>query len=84
MSESDASNEREKFLRFYGPLHARWLDRCHRERMDPDEAAAVHLERALRRSGSLIGEDSPPDRNWHEAAVRLAAALKKYRGEMTD
>ncbi len=85
MSEPDSRNEREKFLRFYKPLHARWLDRCYSEDIDPSDAAAVQLERAMRREGSLIGEDSAPRRDWKAAALRLAAAWRKKRnGEDTE
>ncbi len=60
MSDQDSSNDREGRIRIPGPLYDRWLRRCHREGIDPDNAGAVWLERALRREGSLLSEDTPP------------------------
>lgn len=73
MSESD----RDGFVRIPPPLLDRWLRRCHREGTGPDEGAAVQLERALRRNGSLMSEDSAPERDWKTAALLLAAAWRR-------
>ena len=58
----DLATERHGFLRIPNELYARWLRRSHREGTDPDKAGAIQLERALRRPGSIVGEDavSPP------------------------
>ena len=80
MSETD----RDGFVRILPPLLDRWLRRCHREHVSPDEAAGVQLERALRREGSLMSEDAPPARDWREAARRLAAAYRKSNNKEVD
>jgi hypothetical protein len=68
MSET---NDREGRLRIPGPLYDRWLRRCHREGIEPDKAAAVWLERGLRRDTALMAEDTTdeaedPDREDDE------------------
>ena len=64
MSEEpeDLATDRHGFLRIPNELYARWLRRAHREGTDPDQAGAIQLERALRRAGSIVGEDTatPP------------------------
>lgn len=57
----DPRPEREKFVRIPAPLHAQWLERCHRESIDPDQTAAIKLGQALRHEGSLL-----PDRDADE------------------
>lgn len=81
MSESD----RDGFVRILPPLLDRWLRRCHRENVPNDAAAAVQLERALRRPGALMGEDMEKanGRDWKAAALRLAAAWRE-RAEEPD
>lgn len=58
MSET---TDREGRLRIPGPLYDRWLRRCHREGVDPDKAAAVWLERGLRRELALTSEETGVD-----------------------
>ena len=50
-------NDRAGGFRVPGALYDQWLRRCHREGVCPDDAAGIQLQRALRREGSVIGED---------------------------
>lgn len=67
MSEEpeDLATDRLGFLRIPHELYARWLRRCHREGIEPDQAGAIQLERALRRPGSIVGEDAEPPPGPH-------------------
>lgn len=56
--EPSTKIDREAFLRIPRPLHGRWLDRCHREDVNPDDMAAMMLERALRRERPLTAEET--------------------------
>ena len=58
--------DREGYLRIRGPLYEKWLRRCHREGIDPDQAARIHLSRALEKEGSLIGAEDIGGANAEE------------------
>ena len=59
---TDPRNDREGFLRIPPPIYDQWLRRCHREGgRDVDKAAAIVIQQALRRDGSVIGEDQIPE-----------------------
>ncbi len=79
MSDDKPTNDRAAFFRVSQQLHDRWMRRCHREDTPSDPAAAVQLERALRRTGSVMGEDNGGEngRDYKTAALRLAAAFRK-------
>ncbi|KKL82965.1 hypothetical protein LCGC14_1979530, partial [marine sediment metagenome] len=49
----ELKHDRGAFFRVTQELHDRWMRRCHREDTPSDPAAAVQLERALRRTGSV-------------------------------
>lgn len=53
-------NDRMGGFRVEGALYDQWLRRCHREGVCPDDAAGIQLQRALRREGSIVGEDEEP------------------------
>ncbi len=75
----EIKHDRGAFFRVTQELHTRWMRRCHREDTPSDPAAAVQLERALRRTGSVMGEDTGTEasRDYKAAALRLAAAFRK-------
>ncbi len=74
----EVKHDRGAFFRVTQELHDRWMRRCHREDTPSDPAAAVQLERALRRTGSVMGEDTGTEgRDYKTAALRLAAAWRK-------
>ncbi len=84
MSDDEQTNDRAAFFRVTQQLHDRWMRRCHRENTPSDPAAAVQLERALRRPGSVMGEDSTSGRDWKTAALRLAAHYRKKDSDELD
>ncbi len=86
MSDEKPTNDRAAFFRVTQQLHDRWMRRCHREDTPSDPAAAVQLERALRRTGSVMGEDDADTdrRDYKTAALRLAAAWRKRASDELD
>lgn len=79
MSDDKPTNDRAAFFRVTQQLHDRWMRRCHREDTPSDPAAAVQLERALRRPGSVMGEGEGTEdgRDYKTAALRLAVHFRK-------
>jgi hypothetical protein len=75
MSDTPTVIDREGHLRVRPiSLYDQWLRRCHREGIDPDEAASAQLTRAMRREGSLLGDEEP-------AAAAPAAAAHEEEEE---
>ena len=79
MSDDPPVDDSARFLRFPQQTHDRWLRRCHREDVAPERAATLQIDRALRRPGSIMGEDTGTQngRDWKAAALLLAAAWRK-------
>ncbi len=86
MSDEKPTDDSARFLRVPQQLHDRWLRRCHREDIAPDKAGSAQLDRALRRPGSIMGEDNGGEngRAWKTAALRLKAAYRKKDSDELD